>query len=210
VIGCLILSERCLRAVRLQTALCEPEAEYQSVRLKRYLMARPIIILCGIPGSGKSAFGAWLQRTKGWLHVDMENGDLRRYNLDDPWNAFLQNQGSTRFVDCLIARAEPVALDWGFPVTHLAVIGSLKAQEVVPWWFTGDRLHARESYLQREMKKHGRADPRPFDCQYAAISLSWFFIAPVFEARVIRAIGADGKYLSSDDIYRRIAETDSA
>ena len=170
-------------------------------------MESPIIILCGIPGTGKSTFGDWMAKTKGWLHLDMENADLKQYKLNDPWMTFLNDQHSTLFVDCLEAQGIPVVLDWGFPITLLGIISSLKAQGAMPWWFTGKRHHARASYLTREKKKSG-CDPRLFDCQYAAIANNWFQIAPIFDTRVIRSIDSEGKFLSCEDIYHLITETD--
>jgi len=50
-------------------------------------MAKPLILLSGIPGSGKSFFGDWLAATKRFVHVDMEkDGKLEAQGLRASWD----------------------------------------------------------------------------------------------------------------------------
>jgi adenylate kinase family enzyme len=45
-------------------------------------MSKPILLLSGVPGSGKSCYGRWLAKNKAYLHLDLEHGDLERHGLE--------------------------------------------------------------------------------------------------------------------------------
>ena len=34
-----------------------------------------VLLICGMPTSGKTNFGNWLRDTHGWLHLDLELAD---------------------------------------------------------------------------------------------------------------------------------------
>lgn len=163
-------------------------------------MAEPVLLICGIPGGGKSTFGRWLEETHGFFHVDMEDKGLDSSGLRQSWEEFLGDLSSRVFYDRLLDLQKPVVLDWGFPVTFLMAVDVLRRQGVRPWWFTGDRLFARINFLKAK-----GPDPKPFDCQYAAISGHWGAISPVFSDRIIRIVGEDGSFMPYDKLYRELA-----
>ena len=47
-------------------------------------MAKPILLLCGIPGAGKSTFGRWLEESKHFKHLDMEMDGLDCTSIAGP------------------------------------------------------------------------------------------------------------------------------
>lgn len=162
-------------------------------------MARPVILLAGIPGSGKSAFGQWLSSVKGHIHVDLEKDGLDKYRFRECWNRFFQNTSSPDFVDVLLRHVNPIALDWGFPVECLHVVAALQRHGVVLWWFTGDRLYTRKYFEAR-----GTVPCVAFDNQYARISASWADIAPLFGSNIVHTVRTDGSHASNEEIYHQI------
>jgi hypothetical protein len=162
-------------------------------------MARPVILLAGIPGSGKSSFAEWLAREKGFIHVDMEKDGLDKHGFREHWERFCNDTTSSDFVGVLLKHSNPIALDWGFPVHCLNIVASLQKQGIVLWWFTGDRLHTRNYFEAR-----GTIPPVAFDNQYASISASWTKIAPVFGSNVVRTVRTDGTHASNEEIYKQI------
>jgi hypothetical protein len=127
------------------------------------------VLLSGIPGSGKSSFGRWLQAAKGFIYLDIENGALESAGLTPLWNSMFSPQRSvTGFVSALGRMANPVVLDWGFPPLHLPIVESLTQAGVEVWWFDGDRGAARDSFLRR-----GTVSVECLNIQMDAIAREW-------------------------------------
>src|ERR1700685_129293 len=75
-----------------------------------------LLLLTGIPATGKSTYGRWLETVKGFAYVDIENGGLEPAGLLPHWNAMFAPSGSaSSFVGALDRMRHPVVLDWGFP-----------------------------------------------------------------------------------------------
>jgi len=165
------------------------------------LMAEPVLLLSGIPGSGKSTFGRWLQERRGFAHVDMEADGLDAHDLRRAWQVFLGDPSSRDFCRQLFSLPRPVALDWGFPVTCLPLVRALQQQGIRAWWFTGDRLFARINFQTAK-----KSDPRLFDRQYADISAHWSEISPMFADRVVRTIRQDGSCVSCDQVLQKLVK----
>jgi hypothetical protein len=155
------------------------------------------ILLCGIPGAGKSTFGRWLRDERGYAYVDLEAKPDKPDSLDatafrEPWEAFLRGSPSM-----LLQRAtgRGIAFDWGFPITHLPVVTRLGQIGFIPWWFDGDRLVARHHFVQRNT-----VPVENFDIQYANISAAWSSIIPLIGDRVVKAARTDGTLMAPEEI----------
>lgn len=74
------------------------------------------LLLSGVPSTGKSTFGRWLEQEQGYLHIDLENGGLNRVGLGQSWEAIakLPPPSIEAFLTELRSLGKPVALDWGF------------------------------------------------------------------------------------------------
>jgi hypothetical protein len=168
-------------------------------------MAKPVLLISGVPGTGKSTFGRWLEERKGFMHVDMDFDGLKRHDLETSWDQFLKDLSCDVFWRRLLEDRKPVFLDWGFPVRCLPVVEALRRQGVRVWWFTGDRLFARLNYLKAKGPY-----PRSFDFQFADISANWLAISPIFEDRIIRTVWQDGRCMTCDEIYHLIQRGDVA
>jgi hypothetical protein len=160
-----------------------------------------IVLISGIPASGKSCYGQWLEIEKGFIHLDVEqNGVLAQTGLMAEWTAIFASGGSvTPFVVALRKLGKPVTIDWGFPPYWLSVVDALKAEGVEIWWFDGDRQAARESFVKR-----GTVQVAALDRQMAAIDGAWPEIKRVFGSHVINTVSTGGSYLKPEAIYRRM------
>jgi hypothetical protein len=157
-----------------------------------------VLLLSGIPASRKTSFGRWLERERGFVHLDVETpGVLERHGLRPEWDAlFTQGPGS------LIARlAGPTVIDWGFPPHCLPFVRSLVTAGVQPWWFGGDWDAAENSYA---------AAKRPlanFTRQKAAIQANWADIEAVFSPNVLRVIEPGPTFVGPEVIAQRVLGT---
>src|SRR5882672_2420856 len=109
--------------------------------------ANTIILLSGIPSTGKSTFGRHLAREHGFAHYDLEchPHGWAQPALKDTWD-----RSRLEFVTQLRQRHKRVALDWGFPVSCLSWVRDLQSRGVHLIWFAGDIARARNVFVQRE------------------------------------------------------------
>src|SRR5216117_1257584 len=109
-----------------------------------------ILLISGVPAAGKSHFGAWLERSHSYLHLDVEReGRLAKYGLEDAWAACFNALQAEPLVSALMKLGPPVVLDWGFPPRWLSVVRLLKSAGVVIWWFDADHAAARKAFIAR-------------------------------------------------------------
>src|SRR5438874_811705 len=99
---------------------------------------RPLMHLTGMPATGKSSYGRWLEATKGFLHVDPENERPEHAGLVDIWFGICRSTHSVAAMDQAAVR--PVALDWGFPPHMYPWVQAAKAAGVRILWFNGDQV----------------------------------------------------------------------
>jgi hypothetical protein len=94
-----------------------------------------VLLISGVPASGKTHFGAWLERTKGFIHIDYEKEmpRLKREGLWPTWAGFLSSRNAKPFVEALRALGSPVVWDWGFPPEAIAAVGTLKREGFQIW-----------------------------------------------------------------------------
>lgn len=159
-----------------------------------------LALISGFPGCGKTTFMEWLAHKHQYLHVDMERGGLDRDGLRAKWEQFCNRFDQEAFVTELLARCPKVVLDWNFPPSCLDLVVALQAKGYAIWWFEGDRLAARQRFLQR-----GAEPVRDFDRHVGEICTAWESIEPVVGENIIRTIAADGTFLAHEVIFKRFA-----
>ncbi|MGH7368364.1 MAG: hypothetical protein ACREK9_18325 [Candidatus Rokuibacteriota bacterium] len=162
-----------------------------------------LVLLSGIPATGKSTFGRWLQKERGFLHWDLEKQlvlalDGRRL----AWPGLLTTRaGIRRFVRELGRMHPRVVLDWGFPPERLPIIVALQEEGVEAWWFDGDRTAAVESFQRR-----GTVPMEAWNIQLPKIDHHWSRIEETFGLRMIKTLDANGHYADPGQISRRILD----
>src|SRR5712692_10480801 len=128
-----------------------------------------IILVAGIPASGKSTYCGWLRAAKGFVHLDVDR-DVETINRE------IEEAGSlTTFIDRLRALGRPVVIDWGFPPGSAPVVHLLGEAGVDLWWFDGDPVALRAAYIKR-----GRGSVDDFERQMGEIADAGPMIANLF------------------------------
>ena len=151
-----------------------------------------VILLSGMPGTGKSTFARHLAREHGFAHYDLErfpNG-WPHQELKSTWDA-----NRSAFVAQIRQHHDRIALDWGFPVSCLSWVEELQKCGVKLVWFDGDVACARRVFEQR-----GRA--AGFDAQVAAIQKAGYPAS--FNCIVVPALSASGVFLEQHQIESKI------
>jgi hypothetical protein len=169
-----------------------------------------VLLICGMPASGKTTFGNWLSETRGYIHLDLELKDCLTANGLPPfWSRRiweLDPPGVRIFVQHLAAREEKTVMTWGFAIDCLGLIEGMISAGAAAWWFEVDRLAAHQKFIERRtiirdgVPQPGTPDPVRFDDQIGTLANHWAELAPVFGDRVIRTLSPDGTYLDRETI----------
>jgi len=146
-------------------------------------VSEQLIILSGIPGTGKSTYSHWLHECYDFTHHDVDVMGLPSDSLLD----------SRRLV-----------VDWGFPAieprltTCLALIGTWTDLGAELWWFDGDREAALQSFLYR-----GTVPRSAWNVQMRGIVENWERISKVVGERVVDVIRQTDR-LSNHAIFEQM------
>ena len=161
-------------------------------------------LVSGIPASGKSTFGRWLQEKKGFLHLDVEiDGELDRHGLATAWNnLFGAGASAFAFLGALEEFKRPVVIDWGFLPECLDTVRKLSEGGVMLWWFAADWAVARRKFKQR-----GYPYVQDFDVQLRKIEAALPEINAVFRSHVVYALPSTGIYTPPDQIWESMLDT---
>jgi hypothetical protein len=115
-------------------------------------MIRKLLLVAGIPGTGKTTFCRRLQRSGGWIHLDIDwldtskpwpNGQLRQ-----SWYEAISTNNPSTFAEAC-KQAGNVVIDWGFPVPCISFVQGLTSYGVKVLWFDGDVEEARRVFIGR-------------------------------------------------------------
>ncbi len=105
---------------------------------------RQLILLTGVPGSGKTQYAKHLRDDYGFFFVETDNdlqfmGKLVRASVSD-----------AKFVERLVEEYGRVVVEWGFrPDLYLPNVIALKEQGARLVWFAGDDAVALPAYQER-------------------------------------------------------------
>ena len=153
-----------------------------------------VLLICGVPGAGKSTFCDWLVESLGYHRVDVDtNSDPAICGLLVPTAA-----GAEQLMVALVA-CQPVVLDWGFPVIFLPLVDALMKLGVSGWWFDGDRKSTNARY--QRAKGSGPSSESLLLKQLGAISSVWPDIQAAFKGRTIDVLTQLGGDRTPEDIW---------
>ena len=163
----------------------------------------PLVVVSGIPGTGKSTFGEWCARNRGFVHIDAEHGGIAAAGLSVEWSvvARLPPGNVEPLVGALRRLGQPVIFDWGYPPAFLPLVRTLHAAGMRAWWFDGDRDAARRRFLER-----GTVSVAALDHQMASITGAWAELSAFYGRRVVEVIRPGGSFRSPSEILSQIIE----
>ena len=105
---------------------------------------------------------------------------------------------------------KPSVLTWTFPTDLVDFTREMTSFGVIAWWFEADRLASRQRYagrntvLRNGVYSRGKPDTTLFDRYVGAVNSNWARIAPIFGERIIRTLGADGRFVDPVSICDRL------
>lgn len=168
--------------------------------LEAYQAKHKIILICGIPGSGKSTFGKYLQDKHKYTYVPMDVSEWFDKEMQSLWNkvfeAKRQYNAVEKFVCYLHDNYENVVLDWNFPITQLEVVELLKRQWCEIIWLSTSIPIARKRFLKKNINS-----ATYFDSQVKSIDENKDKIIKNLNPKIINALFEDKKNKSLEEIY---------
>ena len=161
----------------------------------------PLLLISGVPATGKSTFARWLAENRGFLVADVERDGLARLGLQSEWDQAVSHGRQAGLVAALHALHRPVALDWGYPPSRLPFVEALCSAGVDAWWFDGDRAAARRNFIDR-----GTVTVDALDQHMANIQAVWPRLATFYGRRIIHTVDAEGKFVGWAEVIDRIVD----
>ncbi len=159
-----------------------------------------IILIAGIPATGKSYFGEWLRLNHDFIHIDVEDAPSKRLlGVYDAWDHFLTTRDVLPLFSVLDKYQQDVVIDWGFPASHLPWVVDLNKAGAELWWFEGDSAVASSQFTRR--------NTRPileFYAQVPGLRFAWPEISKVFGANCVKVLEEGRPQLTCEEIWERM------
>jgi hypothetical protein len=140
-------------------------------------MGRKLLLITGIPGTGKTTIGDFLANSYDFIHFDMEEtGRASEINSD-----------VEKFVNINFPVDQNIVLTWGFAPDEATIktIGFLKLYGFDLFWFDGDHNVAREMCIKR-----GSFNESEFQEQMRLLGI--FDVPSKIGAKIINVFNEDG------------------
>lgn len=162
-------------------------------------MALRHVFLAGIPSTGKSYIGNWLQHERGYFHVDAElDGELGRLGLRIPWDTAMSSLDFSGIAIDSAVGGKPLVLSWGFPSSYMFAASAIVRAGFQPWWFDGDIAAARREHI-----RCGKS-PSKFDIQVSEIKARESQLHSIFQPNIIHVLQSDGTRTPPREVGARI------
>lgn len=158
------------------------------------------LLIAGLPTTGKSTFGDWLEQHESYFHLDFDEELLVQQRGFGREQQLLWKQGQIEpLIGALQKRHQPIALTWGFAPHFLPLVERLLTHGFVPIWFAADPAASRRAFVAR-----GDIDVKHFDQFLATLLPFEDAILRVFRGQVVRPLRDDGTRLPPSAIFTHI------
>ena len=173
-------------------------------------MDSPILVVAGVPASGKSTFARGLQN-RGFYYFTL-NGEDSEHRTDDlqqeAWLAYNRVFAgeATETLIAVIRRAPlPAVVEWGFPPNDraLQIVKDMRAHRARFVWLDCPTDVARKRFRKRE--RGNVASMRAFDQQMSLIDARWNDIAHAASPLIVNVLRDGRAVRSTNDLYNEIA-----
>ncbi len=158
-----------------------------------------IVHVCGIPGSGKTSYSEWLEREKGFLHLDFDQL-LHGFGTQHKLSLIALFRGNPEaFISRLSQKSQSTMIDWGFPLSMLSQVRWLQQKGTVTWWFDGDREAARQAFIKR-----GTVSLKDFLVQMDSIEKNWQAIKEIIGTHIIKTVTPGPTHATPECIFEEM------
>lgn len=147
------------------------------------------ILITGIPGTGKTTVGDYLEKKHGFTHL----------NLEEEATLTLFSQNKTEFISKALKNNKTV-ITWGFmPYQQAEHVFEMKRRGFSLIWLDGNRVSAFREFIKR-----GTVSESAFFHQMSNITSSK--IIDVIQPKIINPFDEAGEFKSIEEIVKEILE----
>jgi hypothetical protein len=161
-------------------------------------LEKKLILITGIPGTGKTEIGDYFQSEHGYMHVDYEKlpgGDKGLRDL------FTMADG---FISPLLKEERDVIVTWGFPPERgETVVMKFKESGFRLFWFDGNRPAALREFLNRE-KDNPEKMKKELAFYYQMFNILNNNIIKKIDPCIINTFNDRGEFKGKNQIYSEI------
>ncbi|MDQ3098278.1 MAG: hypothetical protein M3Q44_00845 [bacterium] len=173
--------------------------------LEAYKQKHRIVLLCGVPASGKFTFAKYLQDKHGYTYISLGDDEWADKKLKSLWDDVFEEKRQYNKVETFVRyfydTYENVVLDWSFPMEQLRVVELLKRQWCEVIWLSCSTAVARKRYI----KQHGSDSIHLFDTQVKTIEENTPKLVKNLNPHVIDVLKKDNANKTEKEIYADFA-----
>ena len=140
---------------------------------------RRLVLITGIPGTGKTGYGESFAKRFGFTHYNLEDDNTLSRLLSDP----------SKFVEEILEKTGDIVVTWGFfpDEQQTAIVKQFKSSGFKLIWFDGNRPAARSAF-----NKRGTVSEELFDAQVWRIENSK--VLQIIEPLAVNTFDKNGKF----------------
>lgn len=153
-----------------------------------------LILLSGVPGSGKTEFCRWLASERGYVYIETD----AQWSTWGPLLCVQNMREATNARNQARALSPDVIIEWGFRVDLLDCVRRLRVVGFDTWWFDGDESAARQGYVMRRGKTPDVMNA--YGIQVQAIQAARVKLERFYEGRIVRTVTAGPTYVPAEQI----------
>jgi len=156
------------------------------------VVAVRLLLLTGIPGTGKTTIGNYLADFRSFQHLDFED-PLRLMTLQLNEDAAFRQQ-----VTALVATPKDTVVTWGFvPNSQLTNVLTMREMGFDWVWFDGNRSAARRVFTERATVPVSVLD-------YQMSEIAKHINLDELRPRIINTFNADGTFRAPEEIVSEL------
>lgn len=169
--------------------------------LENYKKKHQIVLLCGIPSSGKTEFGKYLKDKHDYTYISIDSGIWPDNNLRGLWSKVFDEKRQydkvEKFVCYLYENYENVVLEWNFPMDKIETVALFERQWCIALWFLCNTFVAKEKYIE----KNGSNSDHSFDKRIKEIEDSITTLNKRLKPTIINVLKEDKSFKTMEEIY---------
>jgi hypothetical protein len=163
-----------------------------------------LLLVCGWPSCGKTHFGQWLEATRDFRHVDLEEPESDAQEIFALWEKQVPD-AAPKFVATLRKQHPRWVLTWGAPADCMPKLEAMRAAGFEPWFLLpASDQRSRQEWLQRAREKDPDVRPSIWDKKANEIRKGARELRRFFRDRCIESLSSHGERMPCEVLAEKM------